>query len=456
MSRALLSCLLLVAACGGSESPSPDAGRDRSLPVPERALVEGGVGPDAAPVLDLRAPDGKPAADLGKDASKPDLAKVDGPKPDASKPKADGPKPDASKPKLDAPKPDLAKLDAPKPDAPKLDAPKPDAPKPDTKPPADAAPGAPLNPSPPAAAVRLVFIHHSVGEDWSSPFHGNLIAALNANKYYLSDSNYGWGGADVLTNDGATIGDHTDVGHWYNWFLHAYGKSTHLPALYATTHLTSAIAPNAIANPGGENTIVMFKSCFVSGDYVYGNPTDAPLAKGVANPIYGKEQSEDQYYTVANLKGIYRDLLDTFAAKQDKLFILVTMPPSSSANTSASSAANLRALNLWLVKDWLDAYPHKNVAVFDLHNVLTSSGGSPSVNDLGAATGSHHRYNASTKTVEHLLGSSNFLAYPSAGGDDHPTDAGHQKATGEYLPLLNVAYHCWKGSGGCPKRMGRD
>jgi hypothetical protein len=38
------------------------------------------------------------------------------------------------------------------------------------------------------------------------------------------------------------------------------------------------------------------------------------------------------------------------------------------------------------------------------------------------------------------------LAYPSAGGDDHPSQAGNLKATAEFVPLLNDAYHRWKGT----------
>ena len=38
---------------------------------------------------------------------------------------------------------------------------------------------------------------------------------------------------------------------------------------------------------------------------------------------------------------------------------------------------------------------------------------------------------------------SNVLAYPSAGGDDHPSQAGNLKATAEFVPLLNDAYHRW-------------
>ncbi len=41
---------------------------------------------------------------------------------------------------------------------------------------------------------------------------------------------------------------------------------------------------------------------------------------------------------------------------------------------------------------------------------------------------------------------SNVLAYPSGGGDDHPSQAGNLKATAEFVPLLNDAYHRWTNS----------
>ena len=47
-----------------------------------------------------------------------------------------------------------------------------------------------LNPNPPSATVRLVFIHHSVGENW---LNAGLFAQLNANNYYVTDTYYGWG-----------------------------------------------------------------------------------------------------------------------------------------------------------------------------------------------------------------------------------------------------------------------
>jgi hypothetical protein len=75
--------------------------------------------------------------------------------------------------------------------------------------------------------------------------------------------------------------------------------------------------------------------------------------------------------------------------------------------------SNARAFNQWLAHDWLANYPLKNVAVFDLYNVLTSNGGA-----------------------------SDVLAYPTT--DDHPNKIGNQKATAEFVPLLNAYYRRWK------------
>jgi hypothetical protein len=44
--------------------------------------------------------------------------------------------------------------------------------------------------------------------------------------------------------------------------------------------------------------------------------------------------------------------------------------------------------------------------------------------------------------IEHINATHNTLAYPS--GDDHPSVEGSRKASGEFLPMLNVFYHRWK------------
>jgi hypothetical protein len=330
---------------------------------------------------------------------------------------------------------------------------------PTTLPATPAFQGLPLNSSPPATSVRLVFIHHSTGEDWLKPEGGNLRERLNQNGYFVTDTTYDWGPPDQDVGDGKLIGHHTDIGHWYNWFLGPH-REEYLQALYSNSHVSEAIGENTLANPGGENRVVLFKSCFSGVGQLLGNPDDPPLPQGEDNPLWGvgvcddEQCSGDQYYTVSNIKGLYRDLLAYFVTQPDKLFILITTPPSHDQAMAPEQAANLRAINTWLVHHWLDDYPLNNVAVFDYFNVLTSNGGNANMNDMDAESGSHHRLKDGQ--VEHMVGASDFLAYPSEGPDNHPTSAGHQKATEEFIPLLNIVYHCWQGDGGCPPLMGRE
>jgi len=296
-----------------------------------------------------------------------------------------------------------------------------------------------LDPDPPKQPVRLVFIHHSVGEDWLDDSKGGLGKALRANNYFVSDTNYGWGPADADTGS-ENIGDHTDIGYWYDWFV-GPNSQTYMAALFAEGgQNTSASYARLAGDPGGENEVVVFKSCFPNSN-LGGSPNDA-AATG-QNLLRGQPAGED-VHTVQNAKGIYNDLLGYFRTRQDKLFVVVTAPPLMEAETSPESAANARAFNRWLVNDWLDGYPYKNVAVFDFYDVLTSNGGSATVSDQGKASGNHHRYAEDSGTIEYITGQgSDFAAY--ATDDSHPSAAGLQKAAAEFVPLLNISYNAWKG-----------
>lgn len=310
-----------------------------------------------------------------------------------------------------------------------------------------------INTSPPAATQRLVFIHHSVGYGWLDPGQGGLITDLNYNNYYVTDTDYDWGPIDTDVNDGLNVGSHTDIGHWYNWFL-GPNRNSYLQALYANNSMDHENLPT-IADPGGENRIVLFKSCFISAHGITGSPADPPLAPGAPNPLRGRGTSDEDgtMYTVANIKGLYRDLLTYFASRPDRLFIIITTPPSYEGEAD-EAMPRLRGINTWLVRDLLTGYPLKNVFVFDYSNVLTSNGGNPTTNDLGAPGGSHHRiWNGQ---IQHQIGAGNFLAYASydAGSsswDSHPTGEGHQKGTAEFIPLLNNAYNQWRGFTGAER-----
>jgi len=295
------------------------------------------------------------------------------------------------------------------------------------------------DPSPPSQPVRLIFIHHSVGENWLDDSQGGLAKALKKNNYIVSDTNYGWGPPDADAGS-ENIGDHTDIGYWYNWFA-GPNSPAYMKALFAESGQNTATPYTRQApDSGGENEIVMFKSCFPNSN-LGGSPGDPP-AQG-QNLLRGQGSGE-AVHTVANAKGIYNDLLKYFATRQDKLFIVVTAPPLIESETTPEAAANARAFNSWLVNDWLADYPNRNVAVFDFYNVLTSNGGSPEVSDAGRSSGNHHRYSPQTESIEYITGQgSNFSAYGS--GDSHPTAAGGKKATDEFIEILNISYNAWKG-----------
>lgn len=294
-----------------------------------------------------------------------------------------------------------------------------------------------FNSAPPDQPVKLIFLHHSTGENWLADDSGQLGIHLRDNRYFVSDTNYGWG------TD--SIGDYTDIGNWWLWFR-GPNRDVYTAEVYAESGQNSSYS-RLENDPGGENEIVMFKSCFPNSN-LGGSPNDAPTTG--ENPLRGQD-SYSEYHTVANAKGIYNDLLEYFETRQDKMFVVITAPPLGAANTTPEHAANARALNNWLVNEWLRDYPYRNVAVFDFYNVLTSNGGDPWTSDYLSETGNHHRvWNGEVTHIQTV--DDNYAAYAQDEWDDHPTAAGGQKASDEYASLLNVYYHCWRGDGACPSR----
>jgi hypothetical protein len=289
--------------------------------------------------------------------------------------------------------------------------------------------------APPIQPVKLIFLHHSSGENWLKDNNGGLGIALRDNNYFVSDTNYNWG--PVPKWGSSPIGSNTDIGHWWIWFRGPKSMEI-MKAVYAESGQNASYS-RIQTDPGGKNRIVMFKSCYPNSN-LRGDLAD-PIPSIDANPLKGVDSGSD-YHTVANAKGIYVDLLPYFQQHQDILFVVITAPPLS----NAKNAGNARAFNQWLVNDWLKDYPYKNVAVFDFYNVLTTNGGSAKTNDLDKETGNHHRWwnNAVQHEVDTSGGSHDTTAYGTAPGDDHPSRAGNQKATAEFVPLLNLAYNRWQ------------
>ncbi len=163
--------------------------------------------------------------------------------------------------------------------------------------------------------MRLIFIHHSTGENWLADDNGRLGLSLRNNNYFVSDTNYGWG------PDG--IGSSTDIGHWWLWFR-GPDSASYLSALYAESGQHSSYSRMTSDPPAGENKVILFKSCFPNSA-LQGNPGD-PVPPIDENPLRG-EDSGSAYHTVANAKGIYIDLLEYFRTRPDKLFVVITAPP---------------------------------------------------------------------------------------------------------------------------------
>ena len=291
-----------------------------------------------------------------------------------------------------------------------------------------AAPGDRIDP--PASTPKLIFIHHSCGENWLADDDGGLGIALRDAGYFVSDTNYGWGPVcEDCEECWGAIGDCTDTLHWDNWFSDS-GSDVVLGALYAEFGQASWYSRCEDPDPARENEIILFKSCYPNSN-LSGSPEDPPAANG-------------EELSVGRAKAMYLEVLAYFATRQDKLFVAITAPPVA-ADDSWEDPANARAFNDWLVNSWLADYPHANVAVFDFYNVLTSNGGDPYTNDADSEAGNHHRWwdgaVQHTQTVH-----SDLAAY--GGGDSHPTSAGNRKATAEFLPLLNVYYHRWQADRG--------
>ncbi|MHC1787447.1 MAG: hypothetical protein AB9880_10340 [Christensenellales bacterium] len=246
-------------------------------------------------------------------------------------------------------------------------------------------------PAAPAARENLVFIHHSVGENW---LRQGLCEALNLGGYHVADITYGW----------REYGDHTDTLDWPLWF-----REPVMDLVYR--ELGAMSAENSLAPAPGENDIILFKSCFPNSDV-------------------GEAISDEQ--------ALYKGLLPYFRSRPDKLFILVTPPPMIRIPTPGLT----RQLCHWLTDrngGWLAGLETGNVFVFDLYTVLTHPD-------------AHHRLEDGLEVRREGKGAGGL--YYDSDGDDHPNEAGSRKATEEFLPLLDHWYALFEaGTGDSSQRF---
>lgn len=312
------------------------------------------------------------------------------------------------------------------------------------------------DPTPPKEAVKLVMIHASIGRAWlcDGTDFGHLGGVLGANNYYVSDCDKDF---DAPQNENVFNNGYPNSGVYagaiYNWFYdtttaqgNGYTKSENvLNAIYTTTNAYSVdpvwmtYKRDYMDDPGGENTIVMFKPTHVSSGLKSNNSSDW-------TELIGKHPSDDAH-TIANSKEIFNKIVEYFKTRTDKMFVLITPPPYA-ANTSEDAfsqdetlAANARELNTWFVNNWLQDldWENKNVYVFDFFNVITDPN-------------NHHRVigEAPNYSIEYVTSpsSSNFgyAGYYADPTNSHPQSGGSEGSAGvkgseEFAPLLNVYYN---------------
>lgn len=225
--------------------------------------------------------------------------------------------------------------------------------------------------------INLIFIHHSCGTNW---LQEGLSKELNKNNYYVSDITYGW----------REYGDKTDTSDWNIWFADEV-----MELVYNEKSVVSAT--NYIDPNQGENQIIMFKSCFPNSDA-------------------GSSINDE--------KNIYKNLIPYFEDNNDKMFILITPPPM----INISDPEKTRELCNWLVdrqEGWLKDVTTGNVFVFDFYNVLTHPN-------------AHHYINNGKEVMCYTRGANEL--YYDTDGDDHPNREGNNKATAEFVSLLNHWY----------------
>ena len=291
--------------------------------------------------------------------------------------------------------------------------------------------------------VNLMFIHHSVGQNW---LDSGLRAALDAKAYIdeVNEITYN----DVVTPDagrpsslGDVAGDNTDMNTWLYWFNDYLGS-------VETFECTS-----------GTNRIIMFKSCFP-------NSHIAEAGTGNGDPFDGTHTIVNHQAVFRNAAGAgtpyanggynYYALEDVFAANPDILFIPVTSPPECYSEATATTGSYARQFNDWLKNTWLPAYnaAHpglNNVQVFDFFDFLANADtGATYANMLKAANGgdsgdSHPNETANAAaTVLYATGTTNFMdlvwaRFTSTAAQYAFTTAANPVAGGVTVPIAGTA-----------------
>jgi hypothetical protein len=184
-----------------------------------------------------------------------------------------------------------------------------------------------------AQASRIIFLHHSCGENLIE--QGHVRQGLTALGYEFYD--HGYNGDGLRLADGSHAGTNFDVPDDNtdpDGFVRIFAQPLHDPPDNTFSHLM-------------QYDVVAFKSCY-------------PVSN-----IWGDEH-------LAEYQSYYLSIRERMDQYPDRIFIIVTQPPQVPTNSDPAEAARARAFANWLQSDEYLA-GHPNVFVFDFFGLLAGA-----------------------------------------------------------------------------------
>ena len=282
-----------------------------------------------------------------------------------------------------------------------------------------------------------------------------LVAALEdpnnphtKGQYSFHEAEYG----SYLGEGDSSLGRYTDLRDWYVKFREDLDRPGDLVDMLNCDH------QDRTYTDGGENTIIMFKSCYPNSQVRPADTSidlDDPAVRAAwldpdQGGYYNDMWEEGVGGPINYIKAAYIGLLDIFREHPDRLFIAVAVPALHYGDTNPEQAALARELNDWLRTEWLQGYADKNgrvnVAFFDWYREHAYSDDPDDANYWRNFLGQPgHRQLTEDNHAQFL--NTLRLDYASPGGDSHPSDAANQRLNTVFVEqFINSVYEAWKGA----------
>jgi hypothetical protein len=300
---------------------------------------------------------------------------------------------------------------------------------------------------------RILFIHHSCGSEW---MQRGLVAALedpanphSKGQYSFHEAEYG----SYLGQGDGSLGRYTDLHDWYVKFREDLDRPGDAVDMLNCKHQDETYTD------GGENTILMFKSCFPNASLAAADTRvdlDCPVERAKwLDPAQGG------YYNgwwdkgvggpINFVKAAYTGMLDIFKANPERLFIAVTAPSLhySEFGEDNLGAHRARQFCYWLKTEWLKGYQadngRVNVAVFDFYGLHAYSDCAKDPNYWANFIGQPGHEEMTVENHAQFIDTMR-LDFASEGGDSHPNEAGDALLVKVFVEdFINQVYDAWKG-----------